>query len=74
MLQFAAWMQKYEGSRKEGDGSLLDNCMIVYGAGFGRQPHLHEDLPTLIAGRGGSSSNRAGGWSTAAKLPCAISS
>ena len=43
-------------SVKEGDGTLLDNCMIVYGSGIsdGNQ-HLHENLPVLIAGRGGGS-------------------
>jgi hypothetical protein len=51
--QFAAWIGKMK-SIKEGDSSLLDNCMIVYGAGLSDgNRHLHEDLPTLIAGRGG---------------------
>jgi hypothetical protein len=39
---------------KEGDGRLLDNLMIVYGAGLNDgNKHLHEDLPTLLVGRGG---------------------
>jgi hypothetical protein len=51
MKQFAAWMQKLKGT-KDGDGSLLDHSMIVYGAGLSDgNRHLHEDLPTLIAGR-----------------------
>ena len=51
--QFAAWIAKMK-SIKEGDSTLLDNCMIVYGAGLSDgNRHLHEDLPTLIAGRGG---------------------
>jgi hypothetical protein len=39
---------------KEGDGTLLDNCMIVYGAGIsdGNQ-HNHDNLPLVLAGRGG---------------------
>ena len=38
----------------EGDGSLLDNSMIVYGAGLSDgNRHTHEDLPTMIVGRGG---------------------
>lgn len=54
MQQFAAWIEKLK-SIKEGDGSLLDNSMIVYGAGLSDgNRHLHEDLPTLIAGRGGN--------------------
>lgn len=53
MKQFATWMQKLE-SIKEGDSTLLDNSMIVYGAGLADgNRHSHEDLPTLIAGRGG---------------------
>lgn len=51
--QFAGWMEKLK-SIKEGDGSLLDNCMIVYGAGLtDGNRHNHEDLPTIIAGRAG---------------------
>jgi hypothetical protein len=39
---------------KEGDGSLLDNCMIVYGAGIcDGNKHNNENLPILVAGRGG---------------------
>jgi hypothetical protein len=52
--QFAAWITRLK-SIKEGDSTLLDNSMIVYGAGLSDgNRHLHEDLPTLIAGRGGS--------------------
>jgi hypothetical protein len=51
--QFAAWLEKLKASQ-EGDGNLLDNSMIVYGAGLSDgNRHLHDDLPTLIAGRGG---------------------
>jgi hypothetical protein len=41
-------------SVKEGNGTLLDNCLITYGSGIsdGNQ-HLHENLPILVAGRGG---------------------
>jgi len=52
--QFAAWIEKLKAT-KEGDSTLLDNSMIVYGAGLSDgNRHLHEDLPTLIAGRGGN--------------------
>ena len=51
--QLAGWLQNLK-SIKEGDCSLLDNCMIVYGAGLSDgNRHLHEDLPTLLIGRGG---------------------
>jgi len=52
MQQFAGWVEKLK-SIKEGDASLLDNSMIVYGAGLSDgNRHTHEDLPTLIVGRG----------------------
>ena len=40
----------------EGDRTLLDNAMIVYGSGLGDgNRHNHNDLPILMAGRGGGS-------------------
>jgi len=52
--QFASFIEKMK-STKEGDSSLLDNSMIVYGAGLqDGNAHLHEDLPTIIAGKGGN--------------------
>jgi hypothetical protein len=54
MQQFAGFVEKMKSS-KEGDRSLLDNSMIVYGAGLSDgNAHLHEDLPTLMVGRGGN--------------------
>jgi hypothetical protein len=54
MRQFAGWVEKLK-SIKEGDSNLLDNSMIVYGAGLSDgNRHLHEDLPTLIVGKGGN--------------------
>ena len=36
----------------DGDGSLLDHSMIVYGSGLGDgNGHLHHDLPTIVAGK-----------------------
>jgi hypothetical protein len=53
--QFAGWVEKLK-SIQEGDSTLLDNSMIVYGAGLSDgNRHLHEDLPTLIVGKGGNS-------------------
>ncbi len=38
---------------REGDGSLLDHCMVVYGSGNSDgNAHNHDDLPILLAGRG----------------------
>ncbi len=41
---------------KEGDGNLLDNSMIVYGSAIcDGNRHNNENLPVLLAGRGGGS-------------------
>lgn len=41
-------------SIKEGNGTLLDNCMIMYGGALGDgNVHLHDQLPIILAGRGG---------------------
>jgi hypothetical protein len=40
-------------SIKEGDGTLLDHCMIVYGSGNSDgNAHNHDNLPVLLAGKG----------------------
>lgn len=52
--QFAGVVEKLKAT-KEGDGTLLDNSMLVYGAGLSDpNAHLHEDLPTIIVGKGGN--------------------
>jgi len=39
---------------REGEGTLLDSCMIVYGGGIGDgNRHNHDHLPILLAGTGG---------------------
>jgi len=49
-----AWFLAKLKSMKEANGSVLDNCMIVYGSGIGDgNRHNHDDLPVLLAGRGG---------------------
>jgi hypothetical protein len=41
---------------REGDSSLLDHCMIVYGSGNSDgNAHNHDDLPILLLGKGGGS-------------------
>jgi hypothetical protein len=41
-------------SIREGDGTLLDQAMIAYGSGLGDgNAHNHDQLPILVAGRGG---------------------
>ncbi|MBC7856015.1 MAG: DUF1552 domain-containing protein, partial [Pirellulaceae bacterium] len=51
--QFAYFLGKLK-SAKEGDRSLLDNCMVMYGSGIADgDAHAHHDLPIVLAGRGG---------------------
>ena len=53
--QFAYFIEKLKGV-KEGDGTLLDNCMVLYGSGISDgNRHNNENLPLLLAGRGGGS-------------------
>jgi hypothetical protein len=55
--QFAYFLEKLKAVR-EGEGTLLDNCMIVYGSAIADgNAHAHHDLPVLLAGKGG------GDWS-----------
>lgn len=51
--QFAYFLAKLKAA-KEGNGTLLDNCAIMYGSGLADgNRHAHHDLPILLAGRGG---------------------
>jgi len=50
--QFAYFLDRLK-SIKEGDGTLLDHSMIVFGAGISDPDrHNHNDLPLVLAGRG----------------------
>jgi hypothetical protein len=41
---------------REGDGTLLDHSMIVYGSSCSNgNAHIVDNLPILLAGRGGGS-------------------
>ncbi|TWU25151.1 hypothetical protein Pla52o_14490 [Novipirellula galeiformis] len=41
-------------SLSEGNGTVLDHCMLVYGSGISDgDRHNHDDLPILLAGNGG---------------------
>jgi hypothetical protein len=49
---FAYFLEKLKAT-KEGDGSLLDRSMIVYGGAIADgNAHSHHDLPVLVAGYG----------------------
>jgi hypothetical protein len=53
MTEFAAFLKKLK-STAEGTGSLLDNCMVLYGSGLSDgNRHRHDDLPIVVAGRAG---------------------
>jgi hypothetical protein len=57
MRQFAYFLEKMR-SIKEGEGTLLDQSMIVYGSGLADgNAHAHDNLPVLLAGRGGGAIN-----------------
>lgn len=51
-----AYMVKKMASLREGDGSLLDNCLMMWGSGLeDGNKHTRENLPFIIAGKGGGS-------------------
>src|SRR5437879_73657 len=48
--QFAYFLEKLR-STPDGDGSLLDHSMLLYGAGISdSNVHLHDNLPLVLAG------------------------
>jgi hypothetical protein len=53
--QFADFLRKAKAI-PEGDGTLLDHSMVVYGSSISEgNGHVHTNLPILLAGRGGGS-------------------
>lgn len=53
--QFAYMVNKM-AQLKEGDGTLLDNCIMMWGSGLeDGNNHTRENLPFIIAGSGGGS-------------------
>jgi len=51
--QYAYFLTKLD-SIPEGNGTLLDNCMVLYGSGLSDgNRHSHDDLPLILAGGGG---------------------
>ena len=52
--RFGRFIQRLSETR-EGEGSLLDNSLILLGGGISDgNAHNHENLPIIMAGRGGS--------------------
>jgi hypothetical protein len=53
LVQQFAWFLDRLKSIQEGDGTLLDHSMIVYGCAISDgNRHWHHDLPIILAGRG----------------------
>jgi hypothetical protein len=52
---FAYYLEKLKATR-EGDGSLLDHSLVLYGSGMGN-PNIHDhvNLPVIVAGGAGGS-------------------
>jgi hypothetical protein len=48
--QFAYFIGKLKAT-PDGDGTLFDHVMVTYGSGLGRD-HDHNNLPTILTGRG----------------------
>ena len=49
-----AYMVKKMHALKEGDGTLLDNCIMMWGSGLeDGNKHGRENLPFILAGKGG---------------------
>jgi len=55
IAQFAYMVKKMHGLREAG-GTLLDNCIMMWGSGLeDGNVHTRENLPFIIAGKGGGS-------------------
>ena len=55
-VQLFRYLIEKLATTEEGEGSLLDQCMVMYGSGIGDgNRHNHDDLPILLLGRGGGS-------------------
>ncbi|MEZ5386807.1 MAG: DUF1552 domain-containing protein [Prosthecobacter sp.] len=53
-----AYMVKKMAALREGDGTLLDNCIMMWGSGLeDGNKHRRDNLPFIIAGKGGGSVN-----------------
>ena len=53
-----AYMVNRMANLREGDGTLLDNCIMLWGSGLeDGNKHSRQNLPFIIAGKGGGSLN-----------------
>jgi hypothetical protein len=52
MQQFARFLARMKSTR-DGDGSLLDHTMVLFGSGMGNgNSHVNTNLPIILAGGG----------------------
>lgn len=71
VTRFARFLQKMQATR-EGTSTLLDQSMIVYGCSISDgNRHRHEDLPVLLAGRGGGTITSGRSLSLKGEVPMA---
>ncbi len=57
-VDLLAYMLQRMKSLNDGKGTLLDNSMVLYASAIGDgNRHNHDDLPVLLAGRGGGTIN-----------------
>ena len=53
VMMYSSMLKKMK-SIKEGDGTLLDNSLVLFGSGMkDGNRHSHKDLPLIVGGRGG---------------------
>jgi Protein of unknown function (DUF1552) len=71
ITQLAYLLQKLKSTADGEHGTLLDNSMICYGSGLSDgDRHNHDDLPILLAGRGGGSIDTGRHVYVAPETPC----
>lgn len=71
VTEYARFLNKLK-EIPEGDGTLLDQCMILYGSGISdANRHNHGDLPIVMAGRGGGSIQPGRHLRVEKETPCA---
>ncbi len=57
-VELLSYMLQKMKSLNDGKGTLLDNSMVLYASAIGDgDRHNHDDLPALLAGRGGGTIN-----------------
>jgi len=53
VTEFARFLKTLQAT-PDGGGTLLDNCLVLYGSGLSDgNRHRHDDLPIILAGKGG---------------------